>query len=78
MFLFSLFESRKDKELLLIWIIKNLKISDLEKEMYILSLEVLDNQSFKSFFYTITSQVSEEKFWKQIKQTIEPLSWNLI
>ena len=74
MFLFSLFESRKDKEVLLIWIIKNLKISDLEKEMYILSLEVLDNEGFHSFFNTITSQLSEEKS----NQTIEPLSWNLI
>lgn len=76
MFGFHIFTSRKEKEILLIWIIKNLKIAELEKEMYTLSLEVLDDTNFESFFHTITSQISGDVFSK--KQTIEPLTWNLI
>lgn len=74
MFWFSIFKSRKEKEMVLIEIIKKLNISDLEKEMYTLSLEVLDDGSFHAFFIKITSQTS---LYNE-KQTIEPLTWNLI
>lgn len=56
MFGTSFFSSRSDKEVILIEIIRKLSISESEKELYILSLEILDSKDFDIFYNKITSQ----------------------
>jgi hypothetical protein len=67
--------SRKEKERILSRIIQELRISDSEKEIYLLSMEILENTDFDIFYEKITGNLnlnSEEK------RSIEPLSTTLI
>lgn len=66
--------SRNHKEVLLKEIIRKLSITEWEKDLYILSLEVLDDTDFHEFYQKITSQFQI----KTENTTIEPLSTNLI
>lgn len=70
--------SRKDKEIFLMKIIKTLSISNSEKDIYILCIEVLDTSSFEDFFQKIILQME----WTQKEEleftTIEPFTATLI
>ncbi len=72
------FSSRKDKEVFLMKIIKTLSISNSEKEIYILCIEVLDTSAFDDFFQKILLQME----WTQSNNTefttIEPFTATLI
>ena len=72
MALFGLFTSREEKNTLLIEIIKKLNISWEEKDLYILSLEILDDTDFTSFYDNITKQIHTNTY------SIAPLSPQLI
>ncbi len=69
------FQSRKEKEVFLKEIIKKLSISETEKEIYVISLEILDDPDFSIFFDRITSQliVPNSKI-----NTIAPLTSTLL
>ncbi len=69
------FQSRKEKEVFLKEIIKKLSISETEKEIYIISLEILDDSDFLLFFDTITSQLP--RISSKIN-TIAPLTSTLL
>lgn len=69
------FSSRSHKEALLKSIIKKLSISEWEKDLYILSLEVLDNTDFDIFYEKITVQFQTKT---ESNTSIEPLSTVLI
>lgn len=71
----AFFTSRNHKETLLKEIIQKLSISEWEKDLYTLSIEVLDNTDFDSFYQKITSQFQINK---QYNTSIEPLSATLI
>lgn len=76
MFGTSFFSSRSDKEVILIEIIRKLSISESEKELYILSLGILDSNDFDIFYTKITSQFHlKNNSWHT---TIEPLTTTLI
>ena len=53
-----IFHSRKEKEIFLKEIIQKLRISQPEKDIYILCIEVLDDTAFESFFIKIQEQSS--------------------
>lgn len=72
MALFGLFTSREEKNILLTEIIKKLNISREEKDLYILSLEILDESDFSVFYDNITKQIHENTY------SIAPLSPQLI
>ena len=72
MALFGIFTSREEKNTLLIEIIKKLNISREEKDLYILSLEILDESDFIVFYNNITEQIHENTY------SIAPLSPQLI
>jgi hypothetical protein len=76
MFGTSFFTSRSEKETLLKEILKKLSISESERELYILSLEILDHEDFENFYKKITSQF--EKRDNSQYTTIEPLTTTLI
>lgn len=52
--------SRKEKTLILQKIIQNLDILEEEKDLYYFSMEILDGESFNSFFEKIISEVSHK------------------
>lgn len=72
MALFGIFTSREEKSVILIEIIKKLNISREEKDLYILSIEILDEQDFSQFYENITKQIHENTY------SIAPLSPQLI
>jgi hypothetical protein len=72
MALFGIFTSRGEKNVLLIEIIKKLNISKEEKDIYILSLEILDEADFSVFYENIMTQIHENTY------SIAPLSPQLI
>lgn len=72
MSLFSVFTSRNEKTILLTEIIQKLNISTEEKELYILSLSLLDEKDFIEFYSTIHKQISTHT------STIAPFSLQLI
>lgn len=76
MFGTSFFSSRSDKEVTLIEIIRKLSISDSEKDLYILSLGILDDMDFDNFYQKITSQFYLKN--NSLHTTIEPLTTTLI
>ena len=72
----SIFQSRKEKEQFLKEVIKKLSISETEKELYLISLEILEEKDFNTFFDKIHSQLSSEDTTE--KNSIAPLSSNLL
>jgi hypothetical protein len=76
MFGTQFFSSRSQKEGLLTEIIQKLSISESEKELYILSIGILDEWDFDIFYENITSQFR----WKNNPEhaSIEPLTAILI
>lgn len=75
---FNLFSSRKEKEKLLKEIIKNLRISTSEKDIYNLCIEVLDDTWFDEFFKKITKQIETNRDTIVQHSTIAPLTSTLI
>jgi hypothetical protein len=71
-----IFQYRKEKEDFLKKIIKKLSISETEKELYTISLEILEERDFNNFFTTIVSQINEESEGQ--KNTIAPLTSTLL
>ncbi len=61
MWLFSAFTSRQERTLVLQKIITKLNISQEEKDIYILSLDILDDKDFTIFFENIKNQISESE-----------------
>jgi hypothetical protein len=53
----QLFTTRSEKEIFLKEIIKKLSISDIEKDIYIMSIEILEDFDFEEFYKKITSQI---------------------
>jgi len=69
---FWLFSSREEKNILLIEILQKLRISEEEKELYILSLSLLDEKDFLDFYENIQLQISTNT------SSIAPFSTQLI
>lgn len=57
------FHSRNEKELFLKEIIKKLHISEPEKDIYMICIDILDDSSFESFFIKITNQLKEKEIY---------------
>lgn len=76
MFWSTIFSSRKEKEDVLKNIIKQLSISQSEKDIYILSLEILDSEDFDVFYKKIVSNY--ENLPESPQYSIEPLSSKII
>lgn len=72
----SIFQSRKEKEAFLKEIIKKLAISETEKEIYYISLEILEDTDFMIFFEKIISQIENEADLR--KSRIAPLTSTLL
>ncbi len=72
------FSSRKDKEIFLMKIIKTLSISNSEKDIYYLCIEVLDTTSFNNFFQKIILQINGTQKENIDFTTIEPFTAILI
>jgi hypothetical protein len=72
----SVFQSRKEKEAFLKEVIKKLSISDTEKELYSISLEILEDKDFIIFFKTIISQIPVNQDFRQ--SSIAPLTSTLL
>jgi len=70
-------ETRDEKYEVLKRIIISLDIWPEEKELYILSLDILDNSDFSIFFDKITSQISFSNSTIR-KYSIEPLTFQII
>lgn len=69
------FSSREEKIFFLKEVIVKLNISESEKEIYLLCLEILDETAFNTFFLRIFSQIQEG----DVKiQSIEPFTSTLI
>ncbi len=72
--------SRKDKETFLITILEKLNIDKNERDLYILSLEILDENEFTLFFDKIIEQVTQD--WlidNEIeRKKIAPFSTNIL
>lgn len=76
-FFWIIIESRDEKTEILKKIIHSLNIWSEEKELYLLSLDVLSDSDFTLFFNRITSQVSSSA--KNTKEySIEPLTSQFI
>jgi hypothetical protein len=74
MFDISPIKNRKEKEKLLIEIIEKLSISQTEKDIYTLSLGILEEPAFDEFFIKIMSQFQSTS----VHTSITPLSSNLL
>lgn len=72
MSLFWIFTSREEKNTVLLQIISKLHISEEEKELYKLSLEILDDENFWIFYEKMKSQFKQETI------TIAPFTSQLI
>lgn len=72
----SIFQSRKEKETFLKEVITKLSISETEKEIYSISLEILDDSDFSQFFEKILSQIPSEDNLNI--NTIAPLTSTLL
>ena len=72
----SIFQSRKEKETFLKEVIKKFSISETEKEIYSISIEILDENDFSVFFDKIVSQIPEDD--NSRKSTIAPLTSTLL
>ncbi|GAB0175269.1 MAG: hypothetical protein HHAS10_11480 [Candidatus Altimarinota bacterium] len=72
----SIFQSRKEKELFLKEVIGKLSISETEKEIYSISLEILEDNDFMVFFEKIISQIENEA--NLGKNRIAPLTSTLL
>lgn len=70
-------ESRDEKTEVLRKVIKSLNIWPEEKDLYILSLDVLTDPDFTVFFNRITSQVGNSKYISK-EYSIEPLTSQFI
>jgi hypothetical protein len=70
--IFWLSTSRQEKNLILSEIIKKLHISQEEKELYLLSIGILDDHEFQEFYTKIVNQVNGRY------SSIEPFSTQLI
>ena len=73
-------KTRKQKHSLLLEILSQIQIDSSERELYILSLEILDDTSFEEFFIKIYSQVYDDgKLDSDLnKKTLAPLSSNIL
>jgi hypothetical protein len=67
---------RKKKEKFLQEVIKNLRIEDEEKDIYFLSLEVLEEDEFNTFYEKIRVQIDTNDFTTHSR--IEPFSSKLL
>ncbi len=73
-------KTRKDKELFLIKIFSKLDIDQNEKEIYLLSIEILDDWDFNNFFDKIYKQVIQDwhvSHWIEDKK-LAPFSANIL
>jgi hypothetical protein len=72
--------SRKDKETFLITILEKLNIDENERDLYILSIEILDDNEFTIFFDRIVEQVTENWFVNNEieRKKIAPFSTNIL
>ncbi len=72
--------SRKDKENLLTQILTKINIDQSERDLYIISLEILNEDEFNIFFEKIFTQVMQD--WKinnEIeKKKLAPFSANIL
>ena len=68
--------SRSTKEALLKEILQKISITDPEKDMYILSFEILEDEDFEKFYTNITSQFNIRNTSNYI--TLEPLTATFI
>lgn len=73
---FSIYKTRKEKELFLKEVLQKLSISHVEMEIYILSLEVLEEEDLDIFFQKITQQFHEIS--QENVSSIAPLTSNLL
>ena len=72
MSIFWFISTREQKKQVLSDIIKKLNISDEEKELYILSIGVLDDSDFQNFYDKILEQIEKQP------SSIIPFSTQLI
>jgi hypothetical protein len=72
----SIFQSRKEKEAFLKEVIIKLSISQTEKEIYAISIEILEDKDFSMFFDTIVSQIPDDS--NSSIHTIAPLTSTLL
>lgn len=72
----SIFQSRKEKETFLKEVITKLSISQTEKEIYSISIEILEDKDFFIFFDNIVSQIPDEN--TPSIHTIAPLTSTLL
>lgn len=70
---FPVFQSRKEKEFFLKEIINKLNVIEPEKDIYILCIDILDDDEFEIFFIKILKHMERSS---EIWEKIEP--FNLI
>jgi hypothetical protein len=70
-------ETREEKSETLKRVISSLSIWPEEKDLYLLSLDILSDHDFTHFFETIMSQITK---WNQVQnnRSIEPLTSRII
>lgn len=72
---FPVLHSRKEKEIFLKEIIKTLHVSETEKEIYTICLEILEEDAFQIFYIKILQQVTLDK---NTEKNIQQEPFNLI
>ncbi len=72
---FPVLHSRKEKEIFLKEIIKILHVSETEKEIYTICLEILEEDAFQIFYIKILQQVTLDK---NTEKNIQQEPFNLI
>lgn len=70
--------SRQEEKEILQKIIHSLNISQEEKEIYLISIDILDDVSFDSFFQKIIKQIDIKKLDTNQKYNIEPFTSQII
>ena len=69
-----IFHSRKEKEIFLKEIIQKLSITQPEKDIYFICIEILEEDAFENFFEKISNKIPEDDFGKNKHELLNLIS----
>lgn len=69
-----IFHSRKEKEIFLKEIIQKLSITQPEKDIYFICIEILEEDAFEIFFAKVTNQIPSDILWTNKHELLNLIS----